>query len=235
MLAPPSTAQRCRELLVGRDLAKLAWRSPALRHLPRGDGGPVVCATGFGAGDVSLAPLRALLGYLNHDARPAGLGRVSDDVETQTVRLGAQVTDLAERYGVPVALVGWSIGGVVSREVARRYPSAVRRVVTFGTPVEGGPSYTALAWRYPESRLEEIRAEIERWKPVPIIAPITAIWSRNDGVVTPAACIDHHSPHVEHIEVDATHLGMGYHPQVWAIVADRLARPTHVSIDEDQQ
>lgn len=220
---------------MGRDLAKLVWHSPALRNLPRGDGGPVVCVTGFGAGDVSLAPLRALLRHLGYDARPAGLGRVSDDVEAQTVRLGTQVAELAEQCGVPVALVGWSIGGVVSREVARRYPSAVRRVVTFGTPVEGGPSYTALAWRYPESKLEEIRAEIERWKPVPIASPISAIWSRNDGVVNPAACIDHHSPHVEHIEVDATHLGMGYHPQVWTVVADRLARLAHTSDEEDQQ
>lgn len=223
MLAPPSNAQRSRELLVGRDLARLVWKSPSLRTLPRGDGGIVVCVTGFGAGDVSLAPLRALLRRLAHDARPAGLGRVSDDVETLTVRLGEQARELAERGGQPIALVGWSIGGVLSREVARRYPDAVRRVVTFGTPVEGGPSYTALAGRYPEARLAEIRAEIERWKQIPITAPVTAIWSRNDGIVTPAACIDRHSPDVEHVEVDATHLGMGYDPDVWTIVAERLA------------
>lgn len=225
MLAPPSTAQRCRELLVGRDLARLVLRAPELRRLPTGSGGTVVCVTGFGAGDVSLAPLRALLRRLGHDALPAGLGRVNDDVESQTLELGAQVSELAERGGAPVALVGWSIGGVVSREVARRFPDSVRRVITFGTPVEGGPSYTALAWRYPESRLAEIRSEIERWHRIPIAVPITAIWSRNDGIVTPAACIDHRSPDVDHVEVDSTHVGMGYDPRVWTIVADRLARP----------
>lgn len=185
----------------------------------------MVCVTGFGAGDASLAPLRGALGHLGHDVRPAGLGRVGDDVEGQTLRLGAEVTDLADRTGDRVALVGWSIGGVVSREVARRFPEAVRRVVTFGTPVEGGPSYTALAGRYPESRKAEIRAEIERWKQVPIQVPVTVIWSPNDGIVSPAACFDDHTPGVEHVEVDATHLGMGYHPDVWATVADRLARP----------
>lgn len=228
MLAPPSSSQRLRELLVGRDLARLAWKSPSLRTLPRGDGDTVVCVTGFGAGDASLAPLRALLRRLGHDARPAGLGRVDDDVEAQTVQLGEQLSELTERGGEPVALVGWSIGGVLSREVARRYPGAVRRVVTFGTPVEGGPSYTALAWRYPEARLAEIRAEIERRRQIPIMAPVTAIWSRNDGIVTPAACIDHDTPHVEHVEVDATHLGMGYHPDVWETVAHRLARPDSI-------
>lgn len=223
MLAPPSFAQRSRELLVGRDLARLAWRSPSLRSLPTGTGDPVVCVTGFGAGDASLAPLRSLLRRLDHDARPGGLGRVDDDVERQTVALGEMVERLADEREMPVALVGWSIGGVLSREVARRYPHAVRRVITFGTPVEGGPSYTALHWRYPESRLDEIRAEIERWRPTLITTPITAIWSRNDGIVTPAACIDHDNPNVEHVEVNATHVGMGYDPTVWAIVAERLA------------
>ena len=118
--------------------------------------------------------------------------------------------------------------------MARRYPDAVRQVVTFGTPIEGSPSYTALAWRYPESRLAEIRAEIEHWTQIPITAPVTAVWSRNDGIVTPAACIDRHSPHVEHVAVDATHRGMGYDPDVCAIVADRLARTDLIPEREHQ-
>lgn len=235
MLAPPSTLQRSRELLVGRDIARLLWNAPSLRDLPRGHGGTVVCVTGFGAGDASLAPLRALLRGLGHDARPAGLGRVGDDVDALTVQLGDQVGELAERNGAPVAMVGWSIGGVLSREVARRYPDAVRRVITFGTPVEGGPSYTALASQYSEQQLAEIRDEIERWRSIPITAPVTAIWSSNDGVVSPAACIDRDTPDVEHVEVDATHVGMGYHPDVWSIVAERLARTDPLPEQEHQR
>lgn len=225
MLAPPTFAQRSKELLVGRDLARLVWRAPALRSLPTGTGDPVVCVTGFGAADASLAPLRGLLRRLGHDARPSGLGRIGDDVESQTVRLGESTERLAERRRQPVALVGWSIGGILCREVARRFPHAVDRVITFGTPVEGGPSYTSLAWRYSDTELAEIRAEIERWRPTRINAPITAIWSRNDGIVSPGACIDHDSPNVEHLEVDATHVGLAYDPTVWTIVAERLARP----------
>lgn len=223
VLAPPSPSQRLRELLIGRDLARLAWKAPSLSTLPRGDGGTVVCVAGFGTGDTALAPLRTLLGQLGHNARPARLGRVSDDIEAQTVELAARVRRFYEHDGAPVALVGWSIGGVLCREVARRHPDLVRRVVTFGTPVEGGPAYTALAWRYSDEQIAEIEAEIERWKPIPITVPLTAIWSRNDGIVAPAACIDRHSPDVEHIEVDATHIGMGYDPNVWTIVAERLA------------
>jgi len=41
--------------------------------------------------------------------------------------------------------------------------------------------------------------------------------------VAPEACIDHRTPGVEHVEVSSTHLGMGVDPDVWSIVADRLA------------
>jgi hypothetical protein len=43
--------------------------------------------------------------------------------------------------------------------------------------------------------------------------------------VSPDACLDHRSPHVEHVRATSTHLGMGLDPHVWAVVADRLAEP----------
>ena len=139
-------------------------------------------------------------------------------------RLAAKAAHVAETTGHPVALVGWSIGGVVSREAARTRPDAIDRVVTFGTPVIGGPSYTALASRYSEEYLAEVRSLIEERERTPIEAAITAIWSRNDGVVQPAACIDHSSSKAENVEVTATHVGLAYDPNVWEIVADRLER-----------
>jgi hypothetical protein len=52
---------------------------------------------------------------------------------------------------------------------------------------------------------------------------VTAIWSANDGIVSPAACIDRRHPHVENVEVTSSHLGMGFDPDVWRVVATRLA------------
>ena len=56
--------------------------------------------------------------------------------------------------------------------------------------------------------------------------PLTVIYSRRDGIVAWQACIDHASPDAEHVEVSSRHLGMGVDPDVWAVVADRLARRT---------
>ncbi len=58
----------------------------------------------------------------------------------------------------------------------------------------------------------------------PIRVPLTAVFTRRDGIVAWPACIDRFSPTVEHAEVSSTHIGMGLDPDVWAIVAERLAR-----------
>lgn len=223
MLAPPPLAQRSKELLLGRDLLRLAVRSPSLRSLPRGNGGPVVLVPGFGATDASLYPLRQLLRRLGHDARPAGLGRVGDDIRVLADRIIERSVKLSVRTGRPVALVGWSIGGVVSREAARDRPDVIRRVITFGSPTVGGPSYTALAGRYRPAQLAAIRSEINERNLTPITVPVTAIWSPNDGVVTPEACVDRLTPGAENVRVTSTHIGLGLDPNVWAIVAERLA------------
>lgn len=223
-LTPPGFGQRSRELLVGRDVLRLALRSRSLSSLPRGRGRPVLVVAGLGRGDGSLLPLRRTLTSLGHDARPADLGRVSDDIEGLAGRLGDRVRDVADETDDAVALVGWSIGGVIARETARDGPGAVRRVVTFGTPVVGGPSFTALAGRYTADQLDAIADAAEERSRNPIRVPVTAIRSPNDGVVTPAACIDRSTPGAENVEVSGTHLGMSVDPDVWAIVADRLAR-----------
>ena len=224
MLAPPSLQQRSRELLIGRDILRLVVRSPTLRSLPRGDGGPVLLVPGFGATDASLLPLRRLLASLGHDARPIRLGRMGDDIRALADRTIARAIDVHDETGRRPALVGWSIGGVVSREAARDRPDMIRRVVTFGSPTVGGPSYTALAGRYKPAELAAIRAEIDDRNRTPIAVPVTAIWSPNDGVVSPEACIDQVTPGAENLRVTSTHIGLGVDPNVWTIVAERLAR-----------
>ena len=224
MLAPPSLQQRSRELLIGRDILRLVVRSPTLRSLPRGDGGPVLLVPGFGATDASLLPLRRLLTSLGHDARPIRLGRMGDDIRALADRTIARAIDVHDETGRRPALVGWSIGGVVSREAARDRPDMIRRVVTFGSPTVGGPSYTALAGRYKPAELAAIRAEIDDRNRTPIAVPVTAIWSPNDGVVSPEACIDQVTPGAENLRVTSTHIGLGVDPNVWTIVAERLAR-----------
>ncbi len=220
---PPATATALAELGSVLVAARLVGAAPRLYGAPRGDGHVVVDVPGWKAPELTGAPLRAYLRRLGYDARAWGFGTNTGDPGRDADRLTRRVRDLAETSGAPVSLVGWSLGGVIAREVARREPDAVRRVVTYGTPVVGGARFTAVARAYADD--DSVDDMLERLDAVsPIRVPLTVVFSRRDGVVAWQACIDRSSPRVEHVEVGSTHLGMGVDPDVWEVVADRLAR-----------
>jgi dienelactone hydrolase len=212
-----------------------ALRIPAavrrLAGVPRGDGHVVIDLPGWKAPEASGAPLRHYLRALGYDARPWGLGVNQGDPERDAALLGPAVLRLADQHG-PVSLVGWSLGGVVAREVAREHPRAVRRLVTYGTPIIGGPTYTVGADAYgthESFRIARLTDELDRTRPITV--PVTAVYTRRDGVVAWQACLDHASLSVEHVEVASTHVGLGVDPDVWEVVARRLARPVAVRDD----
>jgi hypothetical protein len=48
--------------------------------------------------------------------------------------------------------------------------------------------------------------------------------SRTDAIVDWNAAIDRYSPNVNHIEVDAAHLGMGFNPEIWTHVLEAMSQ-----------
>jgi alpha/beta hydrolase family protein len=218
--APTLAETFAREARSGRELFRLPLHAARLRRLPRGTGRPVVLLPGLAATDLSLATLGRFLRRLGHDVHPLHLGRITSDVAGTVPLVLERIREVAG--GDNVALVGQSLGGVLAREAARQEPHLVRRIVTFGSPVIGGPDYTATRNRYTARERDEIRRRAEERSRIPLPVPVTAIWSANDGIVSPAACIDRNGT-VENVEVTSSHLGMGFDPDVWRVVARRLA------------
>lgn len=169
-----------------------------------------------------MALLRRYLERIGHDARHWGQGRNGGDVEALHEAMLAETRGIADTTGREVSLVGWSLGGVIAREVARDAPEVVRRVITFGTPLIG-PRSSFAGRLYDAERLAEIESQIAERDLRPITVPVTAMHSRRDGVVNWRDCIDRITPGIENIEVTSTHFGMGVDPDVWLIVAKRLA------------
>ncbi len=205
--------------------ARLGRRGRVLAGQPRGHDEPVRVLPGLSASDASTAALRRYLRRLGYDARGWELGRNTGDVPRLAAAELAIVADDAARRGQRVHLVGWSLGGVIAREIARERPDLVAQVITFGSPVVGGPRHTSLARMFPPEQVQEIERRIAERNATPITVPITAIHSRRDGVVGWQACVDSDSPQADNLEVRSTHLGMGIDPDVWRIVAQRLAAP----------
>jgi len=215
-----------RELALPLDVARLWFGWPRLLWAPRGNGQPVLLLPGYGGTDASTLAIRTFLRLLGYEPEGWGLGTNTGDVKRILPTVVARTAAAYQRTGQRVRLVGWSLGGVIAREVARERPDLVERVITFGSPIVGGPKYTFVGWRYAERGhdLDAIEAAIDERNRTPITVPITAIYSRGDGIVMWHACIDRLSPQVEHVEVRATHIGLGIHPHVYRVVADRLAR-----------
>jgi pimeloyl-ACP methyl ester carboxylesterase len=223
---PPDNATVLGELgsLLGG--VRLVGALPRLASAPRGDGHLVVDVPGWRAPEASGTPLRRYLKQLGYDARGWGLGTNTGDPRRDVERLAQRVLSLVDSTGSPASLVGWSLGGVIAREVARRHPDAVRRVITYGTPVTGGPRHTTIARAYSRGTRPDARRVAERLEPTaPIPVPLTIMFSKRDGIVAWRACLDHTSPDVEHVEVSSKHIGMGLDPDVWEVVAHRLALP----------
>ena len=223
-LRAPQMTALFRESFTPLELARLAVSLPSLSRLPRGQGQPVLVFPGFSGGDGSTLPLRQFLGSLGHDARGWGLGRNRGDVPELIPAVTELVQTVAAQTGQAVSLVGWSLGGYLAREAARECPHAVRRVVTLGSPISGGPKYTTVApwYRLQGEDLDAIELAVLEREQTPLRVPVTAIWSRLDGVVAWQACVDEREAVTENVEVRTTHLGMGISPDVFRIVAERL-------------
>lgn len=174
-----------------------------------------------------MAPLRSFLSRIGHRALPWGLGRHGPDVRSTVTTFAPSVLEAADSAGEGVALVGWSLGGVVARETARILnadrPGTVPVVVTYGSPLTG-PRSTLVAGIYEPDEMARIEAVIAERRRTPIGCPVVAIHSRNDGIVDWRACIDH-TPGSTNVEVRSSHFGMGIDPDIWLAVADALDGP----------
>lgn len=226
-LQAPSPSHVMREARGLIELPRLLLRFPSLALQPRGNGEPVLVFPGYGAGDGSTIILKGYLRLLGYRARGWGLGKNHGAVIDSLPRLLRRLGNLSRRSKQKVAIVGWSFGGYLARELARERPDLVRLVITLGTPVIGGPKYTIAAESYRKRGIdiEAIAAEVEQRNRIANLeVPVVAIYSREDGVVAWQACIDRHTPNVEHVEVKSTHLGFGFSADVYKVIAQRLTQ-----------
>lgn len=209
----PSPALVLNEALVALDAARLVPRALSVVRRRRGvTPRDVMVVPGWLAADRSTTLLRAVLARDGHRVRGWERGANRGDIDANITATTAVVGRRAEAVGHPIDLIGWSLGGVVAREVAQRVPSAVRRIVTMGTPLHG-----------PAGTLFEPFFEPPGQRRTPPPVPTTVIWSKRDGVVAWRAQLDHDNPWADHVEVTSRHLGMGLDPAVLRVVRDRVA------------
>ncbi len=203
-------------------LLSRAWRG--LGHLgPRGpENGPrVLVIPGFIASDRTVMELRRAFARAGWRVYPWSLGwnlgAKADTIARLTARLDAISPDQ------PVLVVGWSLGGVFARELARAHPDRVRAVVTLGSPFSGDPRANNV-WRLYEwvagHKVDNPPIPLKSTKP-PV--PTLAIWSRKDGIIAPRAARGLADESDRAIEMKCNHMAFG--------VSRRTARAVVREID----
>jgi pimeloyl-ACP methyl ester carboxylesterase len=227
-IPPPSKALLLLEGRAIHELGTFVASLPLLRLARRGDGHSVLVLPGLVASDVSTRPLRAFLSNQGYVVSGWGQGRncgLRDGVTDGMIRL---LGDMAQRSGRKVSLIGWSLGGLYARQLAKLRPAEVRVVVTLGSPFAAHPRSTN-AWRVYElasgKRADDREADFGAGLAEPPPVPTTAIFSRSDGVCAWRGCVERPSALTENIEVQGSHFGLGHHPAAVYAVADRLAQP----------
>ena len=198
----------------------------------------VMLIPGFMAGDVTLAPLANFCRWLGHRAVHSGIVSNSECPRETMRKLNERLVLAHEKFEQPIVVIGQSLGGVYARELARDEPHRVERVISLGSPIRQprrhanlaveavAKSVAALRGRADGCLSEACQCGVMLSDESPADVPATHIYSRTDGVVHWESCVDlSGTPTVENVEVMGSHVGMGLNPDVYRIIADRLAMP----------
>ncbi len=208
--------------------AGLGLSAPWLSAAPRGDGHGVLVLPGFLASDSSTALLRWYLSWLGYTVRGWNLARNVGPTHRVLDELPRSLESLARETGGPVSLVGWSLGGIYARELARELSAMARQVITLGSPFALSDSRQSRAHRVYQRHAHlhaEDRLPTREERARPLRVPSTAVFSRLDGIVSRSACTEPETDRHDNVEVRCGHLGFGVDPATLWLIADRLAVP----------
>ncbi|HEX7790364.1 MAG TPA: alpha/beta hydrolase, partial [Afipia sp.] len=198
-LRPPSKLLLMMEVRALHEFGAFLGALPLLNFAPKGDGHPVLVLPGLITSDAATRPLRSFLENRGYAVSGWGLGR------NLGLRAGVQdgmvdlLKDLNDAHGRKVSLVGWSLGGLYARQLAKMMPDRVRSVITLGSPFAGNPratnawrTYEAVSGQRADHSDPRFGGDMAQTPPV----PTTAIFSRTDGICAWQGCVEKPGVHV---------------------------------------
>ncbi len=197
------------------------WQSKSFRasYEPpaKGDGHPILVIPGFLTTDFSTVALRKFLYRMGYQTHGWGIGRNLAKMQDLDA-LSEKVTTLYHENQSKITLLGWSLGGVYARELAKLHPDKIRQVITLASPFRDllRPTYATKFYHFlkffdPTPVDEDFLKSLA--EPAPV--PTTCFYSKKDGVVHWDTCLEKKEDALhKNIEVACSHLGMGNDKEV---------------------
>lgn len=186
----------------------------------------VMLLPGFGTHPLRMRYMARKLEDAGHVVKRWGLGFNLGPTEDTLELLEERLEQVHRIYGQPVVLVGWSLGGIFARELAKRAPQQVAKVISMGSPFSGTP-YGNNVWRLYHlvtgHRVDSppIKARLADKPPVPTVA----LWSPRDGIVSPRCAAGLPGERDRAVALRCSHLGFSNSPEAIGAVLEELARP----------
>ena len=178
---------------------------------------------GFATHPMRMRYLARQLESAGHVAKRWGLGFNWGPTDENFAAIEERLLQLHARHGRKVVLIGWSLGGLYARELAKRQPQAVAKVITMGSPFSGSPRANNVwrAYQFITGHSVDappVAAELKVKPPVETVA----LWSANDGVIGPRCAAGRPGERDRAIPLRCTHMGFTYDPQVIATLLAEL-------------
>ena len=206
------------------------WRSLLFQkthQLPvQGDGHPVLVLPGFLGSDLSTTYLRRFISNLGYTVYAWEMGTNLGDIR-QLHAILERIEKIYDKHQAKVSIIGWSLGGVYARQLAKKKPHLINQIITMGAPFADIEQSNNAAWLYKLiNQRRPLTDEDREWivdLPAPAPVPTTAIYSKEDGIVPWQTCMEPMEDEWhQNIEVEGSHFGMPYIPAVWVVIQDRL-------------
>ncbi len=212
----------------GRAVAELGLfciAKKVMRRKKQSDGAPVVVIPGFMTTDKSTRPMRGFLNDLGYKTYGWKQGRNLGDPKAVYSAID-YIKTIYAKHQQKISLVGWSLGGVYAREVAKEIPEMISQVITLGSPFSGLQEDSNAAWVYQlvsGQSVKDLDSKLIRNLHLPPPVPVTAIYTKGDGIVSWEYCIEYENrPDLQNVQVQGSHCGLGFNLSVLNVIANRL-------------
>lgn len=202
--------------------------------LPRGNGETVLLIPGFLAGDWTMHPLRDFLQHHNYRVEFSGIAFNFGPTAGLMPHLEQAVARLFADSGHPLIVIGQSLGGAFARALAHRHPDKIAHVITLGSPIRfpvTTPLEAVVRWLAP-FHAPDVATLVDEIGRMPDV-PVTALYSKEDGIIDWQSCLQEETAHCINVEVSGAHSAMGFNPKAQAMIAREIARVAEARTRKD--